>query len=208
MDRDGFQNSIRESRRIFLENVWPLWVAELSATQIISTEDSERPLEREADLSGTDAFFVRNRNGVLIPLASRVEFFHESKNNCYSERYRSHYPRFTVRLAKARPDGSLIRNVECQKRLMALDDPVSRRYLPLFTFQSLVLRQEQSYKVLQSSRVSTEKLFEYVKARGLDDLNKGVPSRTRVERDVYRIVTVEKLRLAGIEVVAKDFRNL
>lgn len=208
MDKNNLQSSIRESRRIFLEHIWPLWAVELSATQVISTEDSERPLEREADLSGTDAFFVRNSNGVLIPLASRVEFFDANKNNPFSERYWSHYPRFTVRLAKARPDGSLVMNVECQKRLLALEDPVSRRYLPLFTFQSLVRRQGEGYEVLQSSRVSTEKLFEYVKDRGLDDLNQGVPSKTRAEQDVYRIVTVEKLRRAGIDVVAKDCRNL
>jgi len=79
--RDNLQISIRESRRIFLENIWPLWAVELSATQVISTEDSERPLEREADLSGTDAFFVRSENGVLIPLASRIEFFDPERNN-------------------------------------------------------------------------------------------------------------------------------
>lgn len=74
-ETDAFRENIRESRRIFLEHVWPLWADDLAATQIISTEDSERPFEREADLSGTDAFFIRNKTGVLIPLASRVEFF-------------------------------------------------------------------------------------------------------------------------------------
>ena len=208
MDRGTLQNNIRESRSIFLEHIWPLWAAELSATQVISTEDSEKPLEREADLSGTDAFFVRNQNGVLIPLASRVEFFDPDKNNPFSERYWSHYPRFTVRLAKARPDGSLVVNVECQKRLKALEDPVSRRYLPLFTFQSLVRRQGRTFEVLQTSRVSTDKLFEYVRDRELGNLNKGVPSQTRAEKDVYRIITAEKLRHAGVEVESKDCRYL
>lgn len=202
----SLQDSIRVSRHIFLEHIWPLWAADLAARQIISTEDSERPLEREADLSGTDAFVVRAKTGVLIPLASRVEFFDAVTNNCFNERYWDHYPRFTIRLAKARQDGSLITNVERQKRLVALDDPVSRRYLPLFTFQSLVRRQGQSYEVLQSSRVSTEGLFEYVRDHELANLTKGSPSRTRVDKDIYRIVTVKTLKNAGVDVVAKDCR--
>lgn len=207
VEMGSLQDSIRVSRHIFLEHIWPLWAADLAASQIISTEDSERPLEREADFSGTDAFVVRAKTGVLVPLASRVEYYDPVSNNPFNERYWDHYPRFTIRLAKARPDGSLITNVECQKRLTALDDAVSRRYLPLFTFQSLVRQQGQSYEVLQSSRVSTEGLFEYVRAHELANLSKGSPSRTRVERDIYRIITVKTLKNAGVEVAAKDCRT-
>lgn len=203
---DDVRVRIAESRRIFLNSIWPLWSHELTSTAIISTEDSEKPLEREADFSGTDAFFVRHKSGTLIPLASRIEFFDEQKNNPNNPRYWDHYPRFTIRLAKTNADGSLFLDVECQKRLRALEDPISRRYLPLYTFQSIVRRTVDECLVIQSCRVETEDLFSFIRDRNLASINRGAPSRTRAERDVYRIVTVEKLRRAGIEVSVKDFR--
>lgn len=203
---DPISVAIRHSRQIFLDCVWPLWANELGSARVVSTEDSERPLERCADMSGTDAFFIHHTSSVLVPIASRIEFFDESTNNPFNPNYWSHYPRFTIRLAKRRPDGSLNTNVECRKRLLALEDPISRRYLPLYTFQSLVRRSSFGFEVVQTSRVNTESLFRYVREKGLADLRKGNPSKTRAEDDIYRIVTAAKLTRAGISVITKDYR--
>lgn len=201
------QAAIRQSRNVFLGTVWPLWAEQTEASRILSTEDSDRALEESADLAGTDGFFIHHRSGVLVPIASRIEYYHADKNNPFRPRYWDHYPRFTVRLAKARSDGSLATNVECRNRLLALDDAISRRYLPLYTFQSLVASTEKGTRLIQTSRVRTEELFSFVRDRGLDDPANGKPSRTFVEGDVYRIITVEKLRRAGIEVETKDYRT-
>ncbi len=84
--------------------------------------------------------------------------------------------------------------------MKALEDPVSRRYLPLYTFQSLVIENKNSFEVMQSSIVCTRKLFNYIKRKDLANMQKGRPSFTSEQGDAYRIVTVEKLRNYGIEV--------
>lgn len=181
-----------------------MWRQEMAATGIISVEGGERPLERAADRSGTDAFMVRHRTGVLVPLASRVEYYDRVTNNPNNPLYAEHYPRFTIRLGKRQFDGTLSRDVECQKRLLALDDPISRRFLPLYTFQSLVEPTDDGWRVIQSVRVGTEALFEYVRDRQLNDPTVGSVSRTRREADEYRIITVEKLRRAKVHVDAAE----
>ncbi|MFN3990446.1 MAG: hypothetical protein ACK4IS_09320 [Erythrobacter sp.] len=198
--------SIAESRDVFSHVIWPLWSTSLNSKQLLSTEASEACLEREADFSGTDGFFVRKETGILIPIASRIEYFDKVRNNPFVRKYWDHYPRFTTRIAKRRRDGSLNFDVECQKRIAALDDDISKRYLPLYTFQSLVIREEIGYSVIQSSVVETESLFHYVRERNLFDISRGLPSYTKREKDIYRIVTVEKLRRAGIPVKVIDRR--
>lgn len=206
-ETEQLTRSISESRFVFSRVIWPLWSQRLKAKHLLSTEDSDEHLEREADLSGTDGFFVRKETGILIPIASRVEYFDAHRNNPFVDRFWDHYPRFTTRIAKRRRDGSLNFDVECKKRIAALEDNMSRRYLPYYTFQSLVMRKGTGYAVIQSSLVETEKLFEYIKAKNLANINQGQPSFTRRENDVYRIVTVAKLRRAGIEVKVIDFRR-
>lgn len=205
-DDSQLKFAIQQSRTAFIGAVWPIWAKQMGAREILSTEDSERTLEATADFSGTDAFFMHDR-GVLIPIASRIEYFDADRNNPFKQKYWDHYPRFTVRLAKSNPDGSISTNVECRKRLLALEDPISRRYLPLYTFQSLMRFSEQGTQIIQTSRVRTEELFSFVRDRMLYDLAKGTVSKTYSEGDVYRLITAEKLKRAGIEVVTKDFRT-
>lgn len=200
--------AISESRSVFINFIWPLWSERLKAGRLISTEDSQENLDREADFSGTDGFFVRRNTGILIPIASRIEYFDKIKNNPFVDKYWDHYPRFTTRIAKRRNDGSLNLDVECRKRINALEDPVSRRYLPLYTFQSLVIKKENDYRVIQSSLVNTESLFEFIKKRKLYNIEQGAPSFTKQEMDVYRIVTVEKLSRAAISVKVIDNRPI
>ena len=201
------QAAIRQSRNVFLGTIWPIWAEQTEASQILSTEDSDRSLEESADFAGTDGFFIHHRSGVLVPIASRIEYFHPRRNNPFHQRYWQHYPRFTIRLGKSRPDGSLNTNVECRNRLLALEDPISKRYLPLYTFQSLVMFGAEGTQIIQTSRVRTDELFTYVRNRGLDDLSNGKPSTTVAEGDVYRLITVEKLRRAGVQVETKDYRT-
>lgn len=198
--------SISESRWVFSHVVWPLWSKHLDAKHLLSTEDSDEYLEREADFSGTDAFFVRRKTGILVPIASRIEYFDKNRNNPFVEKYWEHYPRFTTRIAKRRSDGSLNFDVECRKRITALGDRISRRYLPLYTFQTIVIKAANQYDVIQSSIVRTEQLFDFIKSKNLHHIDQGAPSFTKREKDVYRIVTVEKLRKAGIPVKVIDYR--
>lgn len=202
--RSGVEEQIRRSRAVFLQHVWPLWQSRFGASRVISVEESNRELEKAADRSGTDAFFVSSSTGVLIPVASRVEWFNDRTNNPYVEAYKDHYPRFTVRVAKRRPNGALNFDVECSKRVAALKDPVAKRYLPLFTIQTLVKEGPQGVSVLQSSLVDTVSLFEYVLARNLHDPATGKLSETFRDGDKYRLITVEKLRKHGVAVECFD----
>jgi hypothetical protein len=179
----------------------------MRSSGIISVENSEKDLERAADTSGTDAFMVRHATGILVPLASRVEFFNQNYNNPDNPRYVEHYPRFTVRLQRRLQNGTYSEDVECKKRIAALDDPISRRYLPLYTIQSIVKKSESGIKVMQTSCVKTEDLFEYIKSRRLDDPKVGTVSYTNIERDGYRLITVEKLNKSGIPVRVQILSN-
>lgn len=192
--------AIAESRRAFVGHVWPLWRDVLGGEEVISVEDSDRKLESAADRSGTDAFMVRHKSGVLVPLASRVERFNPLSNNPFNQRYEAHYPRFTIRLGRKQKDGSFYQDVECRKRLAALDDPVSRRYLPLYTIQSLVKFEGSDCTVLQTSAVETDALFEYIKRSRLGELTVGTVNYTHVAGDAYRLITVERLWEAGVVV--------
>lgn len=205
-DSRNLEENLRDSKEAFLSLVWPFWHDVFGSGCLVSVEGCQSNFERLADLSGTDAFFAEKATGTLVPIASRVEFFDKDRCNPFRKRYWEHYPRFTVRLAKQRRDGSLNFDVECRKRLRALRDEDARRYLPLYTIQSLVgFSSAKNWEVIQTVRVRTEELYAHVADRGWYDASAKGASRTR-DGDVYRIVTVEKLVRAGINVDVIDRR--
>lgn len=64
----------------------------------------------------------------------------------------------------------------------------------------------RNHEVIQTSRVDTIELFEYIKYNKLYDIKVKKPSWTRDKRDAYRIVTAKKLRAFGVRVDTLDFR--
>jgi hypothetical protein len=168
---------IATSAQVFREHVWPIWTDHLQATEIHSVEGRSDELSRRFDAFGIDGFFVKTMTGATIPVASRVEF-------------KNHEPRFTLRyrfwdhrLGKE--------NDECEfkRKVMALADSDSRRYLPLYTIQSVFVAGRVQYSLL----VETEALVVFARDNEDDIKIDGFPDR-------YMVIPVTILRKAGISV--------
>lgn len=152
---NDIRKSIAETREIFKELVWPIWAGSFDAATLVSTEGSEKPFELFADYAGVDAFFARRLSGTIIPLASRIEFAWSDDEDVSRRLNRT----FTVRSAILNQEGWSDRT-ELRRLVDAATDPVSRRYLPFRTIQSLVSRCRT--KILFSSSICTQGLADYV----------------------------------------------
>jgi hypothetical protein len=151
----SLDQALIETREYFRTLVWPVWQDRLGASDLVSTEGSEEPLERRLDFGGVDGFFARKRGGVLIPLASRIEFA-SSPNVEVSRRLA---PRFTIRTER-KIGLEWSQNSEMRRLLTAFRDPVARRYLPYRTFHSLVSR--EAHAILFTSAVCTIELCQFL----------------------------------------------
>ena len=182
---------ITETRRVFAAVVWPLWRDRIHGGELISTEGSERELERQADASGIDAFFVQRSNGTLIPLASRIEFARAAN----VETARLLTPRLTVRVRKW-VDGTWHEDSEFRRLIHAASDEVSRRYLPFRTIHSLVSDRNGVIEVLFSSSVCTIGLADFLTANETKLL--GGLRMTRVRDAQFLSIPVGELRAHGV----------
>jgi hypothetical protein len=185
------RQKILESRDIFRSIVWPIWREALGAVELISTEGSEKAFEQRADTGGIDGFFARRPNGVIIPLASRIEYAWAKD----IETSRGLDPRFTIRSAKW--DGCQWSDATELRRLIeASKDEISRRYLPFRTFQSLVSKDHT--QVLFSSAICTLKLCDYINT--LFAQGRGSFTTTKSGDARFLEIKVKDLRRAGVEV--------
>ena len=187
----SIKEKIAETREIFRQLVWPLWRQTLSADELISTEGSEQPFERRADSGGIDAYFARSQSGVLIPLASRIEYAWADD----VEVSRRLDPRFTIRSEK-RNGHAWHDNSELKRLLDASADRVARRYLPYRTFQTLVSKDHR--EVLFTSSICTRKLCDH--ARHKITLGSDERTTTRDGDARFLEIKVKELVAAGVEV--------
>jgi hypothetical protein len=158
---------------------------------LISVEGSERPFEQRADTGGIDAFFARRKDGVIIPLASRIEYATSGQLEVSRKLRR----RFTIRSQKYDQYG-WHKNTELRRLLAASSDHISRRYLPYRTFHTLLSKDKNS--VLFTSAVCTQQLCDF-----LVKLIESGAYEEQITRDrdaKFLSVYVDVLKSAGIEV--------
>lgn len=185
--------AIIETREIFSNSVWPIWRDRLGSAELISVEGSEKSFERRADAGGIDDFFAKRANGIIIPIASRIEF----ATSPDVERSRQLCPRFTIRSAKHGPGGSH-ENTELKRLISAWKDPVERRYLPYRTFQTFVKRWPHGVEVLYSSSICTLELCKYIHLQS--ENGKLDSTKTREGDATFMRVYVDALLDSGVHV--------
>lgn len=182
---------ILATRDQFRELVWPMWCDRFGSSELISVEGSDRPFEQRADTGGIDAFFARRKDGVIIPLASRIEYA-TSDDIEVSRRLRR---RFTVRSQKLDQNG-WHKNTELRRLLLAAKDPISRRYLPYRTFHTLLSKDKSI--VLFTSAVCTERFCDYLLTEVTE---KRYQEQTTRDGDAkFLVIYVDALRAGNIDV--------
>ena len=178
--RAEIQHAKETSAQVFRDHVWPLWHEHLRGVEIQSVEDRPDRLSRLFDSFGIDGFYIKTATGAPIPVASRVEF-------------KEIEPRFTLRYRFwDHRRGEESDDCEFRKKLAALADPESRRYLPLYTIQSAFV----GGSVLHSLLVRTERLIEYARDNEALIEKRGFPT-------IFLHIPVDDLVGAGIAVVIK-----
>lgn len=163
------------SAQVFRDHVWPLWREHLQGTEIQSVEDRPDRLSRLFDSFGVDGFYIKTVTGAPIPVASRVEF--KDKEPRFTLRYRFWDPR-----AQRESD-----DCEFRRKVTALADPESRRYLPLYTIQSAFV----DGSVLHSLLVRTERLIEFARDHEAAIIKRGWPTK-------FMHIPVADLAQAGV----------
>lgn len=168
------------SAQVFRDHVWPLWREHLQGTEIQSVEDRPDRLSRLFDSFGIDGFYIKTTTGAPIPVASRVEFKEKE-------------PRFTLRYRFwDHRAGEESGDCEFQRKVIALADPESRRYMPYYTIQSAFV----DGAVLHSLLVRTERLIEFARDNEERIAKRGFPTR-------FMHIPVGDLVTAGIAVLIK-----
>jgi len=175
------KDAIDKSAGIFLQHVWPLWSPDFGGAELHPIENKDDPIFRLMDSFGVDAFYVKASTGALIPIASRLE-------------YQNRGPRFTIRYKVWNDrEGKMVDRCEFKKKVAALADLDSRRYLPLFTFQSVFVED----CVLHSLKVSTESLIIFAR-----DNESAIKKESPRGTDFMSIPKAD-LAAAGIEIDCK-----
>lgn len=144
------EDSIKDSKRKFIEHAWPRWKSDLNASEILPVEGNCDKLSKAFDAFGTGSFFIHSTSRAPIRISSRV--------------VRSTERQFTIRYQIFNSKTSEMINAgEYFKKCAALDDIDARRYLSKWTFQSCVKEIDSSEDLLYTSKVDTIELISFAR---------------------------------------------